>query len=227
MVTDCIELVSVELGTTNRQIVASTKECVKIGVDCAFGWPDAFVDFVSRHARGEPLSRGQAELDIAWRRTLAYRETDRAVLALTGKQPLSVSTDKLGLVAMRCAVLLDDLVSAGRAANRDGSGEVVEVNPGAALAAWGMTSPGYKTDRRLLVALVEAVAAKVPINLGSFESLVMASDDAFDAVLAALVTVASEFGRCLPVPAMHTATAQREGWVAIPPPIAEFRKFRA
>lgn len=218
---DGLRLESLTLGARNAQILAATVQCSKIGIDCAFGWPTSFVDFVSRHSSGAPIARGERELDISWRRELAYRETDRDVIRRTSKQPLSVSTDKLGLVAMRCAVLLEDLAAAGRSVERSGSGDVAEVYPGAALSIWALPSAGYKQDAAKLGSLVDALLAVLPIDLGEFEPLVRSSDDAFDSVVAALVAFASSRGLCDPVPAEHLEQAQREGWILLPPPLAE------
>lgn len=81
-----------------------------------------------------------------WRRTLAYRETDREASRLTGRWPLSVSTDRLGLTAMRCAGLLARIAQSGIEVDRSGAGAVVEVYPGASLRLWQLPTAGYRTD---------------------------------------------------------------------------------
>ena len=71
----------------------------KVGIDAPFGWPSEFIEAINAyHAAGtwEPLSGDRLRL----------RETDRAVRDETGITPLSVSTDKIAIVAMRCAKLL-------------------------------------------------------------------------------------------------------------------------
>jgi hypothetical protein len=47
-----------------------------MGIDCAFGWPDDFVEFVSRHATGARVDLSRYD-GIDWRRRLAYCEADR------------------------------------------------------------------------------------------------------------------------------------------------------
>lgn len=70
-----------------------------VGVDSPLGRPAAFVKAVSAHAR---FSRWPGTVD---RSELTHRETDRVVRQATHRRPLSVSADRLGSVAMRCALL--------------------------------------------------------------------------------------------------------------------------
>ena len=46
---------SIQLGASNEVVKSLSSGAAKVGIDCAFGWPDEFVEFVSRHARGDPL----------------------------------------------------------------------------------------------------------------------------------------------------------------------------
>ena len=96
------------LGVDDETLLAETRDAPLIGIDCAFGWPVDFVDFVARQAGGARLTSDDTG-DLAWRRRLAHRETDRVVTERTGARPLSVATDRLGMTALRCAVLLDRL----------------------------------------------------------------------------------------------------------------------
>jgi len=212
-----IQLVDLQLGADNDQVIALTRDAEKIGVDCAFGWPRDFVEFVSSQQSGNPIDRSRGDVGIAWRRRLAYRDTDREVLRLTGKQPLSVATDKLGLVAMRCAVLLEDWARTGRSVTRDGSGALVEVYPGAALKVWGMATSRYKVEPAPLTHLVDELLRQLPLDLGPHELRVRT----FDAVIAALLALASRRGQCVPIPAEFAAAARAEGWIAIPPPLMQ------
>ncbi len=54
--------------------------------------------------------------------------------------PLSVSSNLIGVIAMRTARLLSET---GRIA-RSGRGRFIEVSPAAALHVWGFPSAGYK-----------------------------------------------------------------------------------
>ena len=106
------KLLDLQVGVDDSVIVQGISNAEKIGIDCALGWPMEFVDFVSNHNDPNAQSH-EVEGGMDWRRRLSYRETDRAVRARTGRWPLSVSTDRLGLTAMRCAGLLGRLEKAG------------------------------------------------------------------------------------------------------------------
>lgn len=209
-------VVDLHLGVDDAQIVEAARGISKIGVDCAFGWPDEFVHFIQAHADG---GHDSAAVDggMEWRRTLAFRETDREVRRQTGRWPLSVSTDRLGLTAMRCAGLLARMAEAGMPVDRSGSGRMVEIYPGASLRLWGLTTTGYRTDAESRRCLLQAIQAKAPwLEVGSFASAMVASADAFDAVVAALAARNAALGGYLPPPPEVAARAAREGWVALP-----------
>jgi hypothetical protein len=57
------------------------------------------------------------------------RLTDLAVREVMRLTPLSVSADRIGQVAMRCACLLAQLAQQGYAVDRSGGGKVAEVYP--------------------------------------------------------------------------------------------------
>ena len=73
------------------------------------------------------------------RESLRHRTTDLFVRSLDlGSTPLSVSSDLIGVVAMRGAWLQSAWAQRwGRLEPRDGSGRLVETYPAAALRAWG------------------------------------------------------------------------------------------
>ena len=245
-----VALESLSLGLDDETIVRATRDVELIGIDCAFGWPSDFVDFVSRHSAAvEPgaaaggvqpagpaaslagandpvamptandLTALPATGDLAWRRQLAYRETDRVVTELTGARPLSVATDRLGMTALRCAVLLQRLAADGRVVDRSGEhpSAVVEVYPAMALRVWGIARPGYKaaTDARL--ALIADLERAAPwLQFGEHRALMATSADALDAVLAALVALAHGRGASIRPEPHQRALAEVEGWIAIP-----------
>lgn len=213
-----IVTVDVRVGVTDAEIAATAPGVGKLGIDCAFGWPDDFVTFVTRHARGERVELADDE-GMAWRRRLAYRATDRATRAITGRWPLSVATDRLGLMAMHCAVLLDAVSDAlGEPVDRSGAGTAVEVYPSATLRGWQFDTRGYKTDVGARRTLVSRLLDRAPwLGLDdAAEELVVASDDAFDAVVAALAARAHALGLTHPVPSGYQDQARREGWIALP-----------
>lgn len=210
--------VDVRLGIADADIAAVAPGVDRLGIDCAFGWPDDFLSFITRHAAGGRVAAGLDE-GMAWRRRLAYRATDRATREITGRWPLSVATDRLGLTAMHCAVLLDAVGEAlGAPVDRSGGGTAVEVYPSAALRGWGFETKGYKNDVRIRAALLARLLERAPWLLLRPEDrhLMESSDDAFDAVIAALAARAHALGLTYPVPAEYRDQASREGWIALP-----------
>src|SRR5215472_2438950 len=117
---------------SDNVILDAIERADKSGIDCPFGWPDAFVEFVTAHRLGHvDLSTGG--LGAGWRRELTMRRTDAFVRDKLHVVPLSVSADKIAHVALRCAVLLARLDTAGRPVDRCGAGLVVEMYPAASL----------------------------------------------------------------------------------------------
>ncbi|WP_104168519.1 DUF429 domain-containing protein [Arthrobacter sp. SX1312] len=210
--------VDVHLGVTDAGIARVAPDVDRLGIDCAFGWPDDFVTFITRHAAGRRVDGGTEE-GLAWRRRLSYRATDRVTREITGRWPLSVATDRLGLTAMHCAVLLDAIGDAlGTPVDRSGGGTAVEVYPAATLRGWGFDTRGYKNDGGVREALLSRLLAQAPwLGLRSADRhLMISSDDAFDAVIAALAARAHALGRTHPVPPECREQARREGWIALP-----------
>lgn len=203
------------LGVADAQIVVAAASVEKVGIDCAFGWPDEFVQFVASHAAHE--LGAMPDGGMAWRRTLAYRETDRFARERTGRWPLSVSTDRLGLTAMRCAGLLARLEQSGVDADRAGYGAVVEIYPGASLRLWGFDTSGYRADSASRERLLTDIRGAAPwLDLADFSELMVSSGDAFDAVIASLATRAAALGAYSPPPPELLDSARREGWIALP-----------
>ena len=132
------------------------RQADRVAIDAPFGWPEPFIRAVSAVPGYWPLSPGER------RAPLERRTTDFLVHELTGKTPLSVSTDRIAYCAMRCASLLGVLDAA-----RDGSGPIVEAYPDAALRCWlpslfvgaiqsykGSSGPAYERRELILAALL-------------------------------------------------------------------------
>ena len=209
-------LVSLKLGVADDAIVEVTKTADKVGIDCALGWPVEFIEFLNRQAR----AGGDGDLidgSIDARRRLAYRETDRRVHATTGRWPLSVSTDRLGLTAIRCSGLLSKVQLEGIEVDRSGAGKLVEVYPGAALRIWGFDTTRYRVSAEVRSALATALKAQAPwFDFAQHQDLMIESCDAFDAVIAALVTRAAALNAFDPPEPEVISQAQIEGWIALP-----------
>ena len=215
---DRAELVSLQLGVDDQQIMDACANSVKVGIDCALGWPVDFIDFLNRHSnlgaiKAAPAFDGGSEM----RRNLAHRETDRHVREVTGRWPLSVATDRLGMTAIRCAGLLSKWQAAGTPIDRTGSGKIVEIYPGASLRLWGFDTAGYRSSEAIRANLLAAIKAEAPwLALGSHESLMLDSCDAFDSVIAALAARSAQLGRYEAPSEAQLERAKIEGWVALP-----------
>jgi predicted nuclease with RNAse H fold len=213
---DSATVVDLQLGVTDEPIVQVSSQVTKLGIDCALGWPQEFVNFMVQQADVN-LSGHDFDGGMDWRRTLAYRETDRNVREQTGRWPLSVSTDRLGLTAMRCAGLLSRLKAEGVMIDRSGTGLVAEVYPGASLRLWGFTTTGYRSSADIRRELLSEVKAHAPWFVpGEYEDLMISSCDAFDAVIAAFAARAVAMGQYLPPREGQLALAKVEGWVTLP-----------
>lgn len=208
-------LVDLQLGVNDQEIVEAAGVVDKLGIDCALGWPIEFLEFLNNHSNLESTSFPEGDMD--WRRRVSFRESDRNVRAITGKWPLSVSTDRLGLTAMRCAGLQGRISQAGIPIDRAGHGKIVEIYPGASLRLWGFDTTGYRAEaevREELLASIENEASW--LNLGSFREQMISSTDAFDAVIASLATRAAAIGKYTEPSPEQLKIAQIEGWIALP-----------
>ena len=183
----------------------------KVGIDVPLGWPDIFVDAVTRHQRGEPFGGSPT-------RDLRHRVTDIWVRQQTGQIPLSVTTDWISYPAMRMARILGRL--SAPVVDRSGSDHLVEVYPAAALRVWRLRHNGYKGDegRAVLEAIIGELRRRCPW-LAADEPIwgqLARSDHAFDALICALIARAHQTGLCHPIPDGQEETARREGWIAVP-----------
>jgi hypothetical protein len=170
---------------------------------------------VAKHSQGGEWPADYVHADTS---TFRYRRTDLAVWRDVGIPPLSVSTDRIGIPAMRAASLMSKM---SPAVVRDGSGLVVEVYPAAALRRWGFASRQYKGAKRANERAV--LVADFVLRAGGWlavsdldRELCEQSDDAFDALIAALVARAAAVGLVDPIPDDERDAARREGWIAIP-----------
>lgn len=204
----------------------------KIGIDAPLGWPEQFVDAMVAHRKLKPWP-GRDQDAAEHRKQLKYRLTDRVIIERGERAPLSVSTDLIGVVALRAALLLDRYARATRRkpVRRDGLGPVAEVYPAAALRRWLPEAKGsYKgRDHERLRALVAAVADAVPLKFaGDSHERCTTDHNSFDALVSALVAraVAQRQTRRARTGAeiRHAAT---EGWIHVPKKTSTLRGLLA
>lgn len=188
----------------------------KVAIDAPFGWPSGFVDALIAHRTNKPWPAPAEERPEAFRESLRFRATDRVTMQT--RQPLSVSTDRIGVTAMRCALLLHRW-SQDKPIDRTGAGRFVEVYPAGALRRWGLDPSGYKgTDSKPLGKLLNDVCAALPaLQLTAADRRTCATnDDAFDALVAALVARAAWLRLTEGPPATLKQLAAEEGWIHLP-----------
>ena len=214
-------------GATDDDLSDATGQAEKIGIDVPLGWPEGFVGAIAAYSDTgrRPATAPQPGKSP---KQLQFRETDRFVHARTGHWPLSVSSDRIAIPAMRAAALFTRLTAEGRRFARDGSGKVVEVYPAAAIRRWwgNVYAQGYKDKKgrdqrcRLFEKIVEGTAGWLRLT-ADVVSRCEDDDDALDALIAALVArAATVTGQCEPIPNEARAQALREGWIALPKPEA-------
>jgi len=199
-----VELVSVVDDDT---IVAMADGCEAVGLDAPLGWPDPFVATITAHHAGLAIPEHPP-------RDLQLRLTDQVISRAIGKQPLSVSTDRIGVVALRAIRVLERL--AGLGADRSGKAGVYETYPGGAVARWELTTASYKhresqpQRERIVVALEQWVA------LGDFRDQMVERDDDLDAVLCAVIARLAKAGRTIRPTPQEQPRSSREGWIHVP-----------
>jgi predicted nuclease with RNAse H fold len=204
-----------EQGLDDEALIANTHKADKVGIDCAFGWPIKFSEFIKNHQ--DLTNQELIDGGMDYRRELSFRETDREIKKLTGRWPLSVSTDRLGLTAIRCAGLLSKYQAKGIEIDRSGAKLLVEVYPGATLRNWNFGTTGYRINPASRASLLEQLELQAPwLELATFKTQMIESADCFDAVIAALAARAAALGLYSKPAKDQNEIAKVEGWIALP-----------
>jgi predicted nuclease with RNAse H fold len=181
------------------------KDCV-VGIDAPFGWPRAFVENITDWK--------EREWSKEVRKRLQFRETDRFVTEKLKIWPLSVSTDRIALPAMRAnALLLRYGVE-----DRSGGPKFFEVYPAASLTSWGLPHNGYKSIDPECKRLRRRILSKLRKQLPWLEvDDDYASDsDALDALIASLTVRAAAQGLTIKPGQGQISAARSEGWIHLP-----------
>ena len=210
-------------GLGDEELVERMLEADWVGIDAPFGWPVEFLETVTGWAEKGTWTGVKRE-------RLRYRETDRFVQR-TARLPLSVSSDRIAVTAMRCASLLAELSKRGLGSegriDRVGDDGVVEVYPGAALVQWSdeatdlrFDPQGYKGKENAAKreVLLDSLAQGAPwlVLDGDTRALSINSDDALDALLSSLVARAAAKSKTLGPSVRKLALARIEGWIHLP-----------
>jgi predicted nuclease with RNAse H fold len=227
----------------DRGLVDVVDRTTVVGLDSPLGWPDDFVSAVAAHrlsARWPTFEHRSAD---KIRESLRHRTTDLFVRSLDiGSIPLSVSSDLIGVVAMRAAWLQTAWAQKwGQLEARDGSGRLIETYPAAALRAWGLLArrgvrykgggvgeerDAQRGERARIVREIEEQTRtwlRVPDEL---RERAVASDHTLDALVCALVALATRAKMTHPVPEESREAALREGWIHVPKePLAPLGKL--
>lgn len=198
------------LGCTDADLDELIREADVIGIDAPFGWPDAF-----RAAVADWTATVWTD-DAALRTRLRLRLTDRHIHTQHGLMPLSVSTDRIALPAMRAMALL----RRHGVTDRSGDGRFFEVYPAGSLKTWQLPHRGYKgllpDNCAGRTATLQQLRAALPWL--EFPASCATSDHAFDALIAALTARCCATGHTQPPANNERATAAREGWIHLPKP---------
>lgn len=118
-----------------------------------------------------------------------------------------MSSNLLGVTAMRSARLLNALEELGTPVDRSGGGTVCEVYPAASRLAWAL-SPKLRDLDELL--------AQLPLEVRSEDHVQLKNEHVFDALIAALTARAVALGSTDGPPASAAELAREEGWIHLP-----------
>lgn len=206
-----------ELGVNDVALVDAMHDAAKVAIDAPLGWP---VDFVAalRDPQHWPVG-----LD-GERCRLERRATDRWVRAETGKQPLSVSTDRIAYAAMRAAGLLAHFEDTEVVDRAGMTGRVCEAYPDPAIRRFGLWPErvgARESYKRTAVAVRERIVARLApwLELSAEQrQQCIDADHHLDALVCALVARAAERGLTDLPPVRLVREARAEGWIHLPRP---------
>jgi predicted nuclease with RNAse H fold len=202
------------VGVGDHDLLARMRAADVVAIDAPFGWPDAF-----RRALDVWAAEGEWEAPASVD-DLRFRLTDLDQRR-NGRLPLSVSTDRIGITAMRCARLLAQHHRAVARPLDRVHGRVIEVYPAGALRAWGIPVRGYKApgahERRHEIAATVARAAGLDLCAATLARC-EATDHALDALVCSLIARARTQRLTEPVPDEPADRIAREGWIHRPRP---------
>lgn len=204
-------------GIDDDRICGIAERVAALGIDSPFGWPEPFISFI-RHANDRTTAPSFKTAELRMRGTDLWVRShlaDHQPKLPRPVQPLSVSTDKLGSVALRCVHLLERLAARKVARTR-----IYKVYPAASLAKWCLNGGGsYKrnTDasqevrRIILQRLVDQ-----GVDVGDFRHQLVTRHDDLDALISALTAALAYADKTVAPPPELADHAKLEGWIHIP-----------
>ena len=151
---------------------------------------------------------------------MRFRETDRIVRATQSVWPLSVSTDRISLPAMRVMSLLKKY----GVTDRSGDGKFFEVYPAASLRAWKMAGRGYKEAKKPeCIAMRRQIldALRIAMPWLTVPDDCAKESDALDSLVASLTARNASQRRTLLPNLSQIDAANVEGWIHLPDGIPE------
>jgi hypothetical protein len=188
------------------------KESHVIGIDSPLGWPRGFVEAVNQW--------DHAEWNTDLRDELRFRKTDRVVASFfknreSHPSPLSVSTDRIALPAMRAMALL----KRHGVTDKSGDGRFFEVYPAGSLALWELRFKSYKGSkvdaRKHRIEILENLRQKLPTIV--IHPDYAETDHALDALVASLTARLAVLKKTkTPTTASEQTLANVEGWIHLP-----------
>ncbi|RYD85886.1 MAG: DUF429 domain-containing protein [Verrucomicrobiaceae bacterium] len=201
-----IEVSYIFLGCSDDKLDELVKESDVVGIDAPFGWPTAFRYAVA----GWTSQRWDCE-EI--QKSLRLRTTDLAVRERGHKAPLSVSSERIALPAMRAmALLLRHEVT-----DKIGDKKFFEVYPAGSLACWGLPCSGYKKgekSRDLREKILNGIRDLLP-ELDLDEKFAE-NDHYLDALVAAITAKMASIGQTEKPGDLQKDAAKEEGWIHLP-----------
>ena len=198
---------SLSLGCDDKELRSLIETATAVGIDAPLGWPLGFSAAVA--------SWPYHEWNDSLRDDMTLRQTDKFVSSLQGGRPLSVSSDRIALPAMRAMSLL----ACFAVTDRSGDGRFYEVYPKASLHAWGISPKSYKSAKApeafpARQAILGRIRDRLPWLKAGKEFAETA--DGLDALIAALTCRAAVQGHSHQPPPEQTAAAKIEGWIHVP-----------
>lgn len=180
-----------------------------VGIDAPFGWPQLFTEAV-----GNWTATTWENKDFQQR--LRYRVTDLKTHEQTDIWPLSVSTDRIALPAMRAMSLL----ARHHVTDKSGDGRFYEVYPIGSLRAWKLNftkyKPGGKTTEEQAMEGRQKILAELRKVIATIPDAYAITDHALDSLIAALTARAAALGNTEAATGADRAAARVEGWIHLP-----------